>query len=204
MAPIRVYHHPISGHAHRVRLFLTLLQLPFEAIEIDITQGEQKKPEFLALNKFAQVPVIQDGDVTLADSNAILTYLALRHDPSGQWLPRDPLGAAQVQRWLSVAAGALANGPASARVNVLFNRPQDARCGEIAATLFKRMDDHLATQAFLVGTRPTIADVAMYTYTAHAPEGGVSLQAYSHLRAWLQRIEALPHFLGMVRNPALA
>ncbi|MEO8153754.1 MAG: glutathione S-transferase [Rhizobacter sp.] len=204
MTPIRVYHHPISGHAHRVRLFLSLLQLPFEAIEIDITKGEQKKPEFLALNSFAQVPVIQDGDVTLADSNAILTYLALRYDPSGQWLPREPLGAAQVQRWLSVATGALVNGPANARVNALFKRPLDARCGEIATALFRRMDDHLATQAFLVGPQPTIADVAMYTYTAHAPEGGVSLQDHARLRAWLQRIEALPHFVGMVRSPALA
>jgi glutathione S-transferase len=203
-APIRFYHHPISGHAHRVRLFLSLLGLPFEAIEIDITQGEQKKPEFLALNAFGQVPVIQDGDVTLADSNAILTYLALRYDDDRQWLPRDPVGAAQVQRWLSVAAGPLANGPATARVNVLFKRPQDPRCGEIAHALFKRMDEHLARQPFLVGTQATIADVALHTYTSHAPEGAVSLQPHPNLRVWLQRIEALPGYVSMVRHPALA
>ena len=204
MQAIRIYHHPLSGHAHRVRLFLSLLQLPFEAVEIDITKGEQKRPEFLALNAFGQVPVMQDGDVTLADSNAILTYLALRYDSSGQWLPRDPVGAARVQRWLSVAAGPLVNGPGNARVNALFQRPHDARCGEIAHTLFKRMDEHLATQAYLAGAQPTLADIALYTYTAHAPEGGVSLQPYAQLRAWLQRIEALPHFIGMLRKPALA
>ena len=204
MPSLRVYHHPISGHAHRVRLFLSLLNVPFEAIEVDITKGEQKKPEFLALNPFGQVPVSEDGEVTLADSNAILTYLALRYDASGQWLPRDPLGAARVQRWLSVAAGPLLNGPGNARVNVLFQRPQDPRCGEIASTLFKRMDDQLASQPFLAGAQPTIADIALYTYTAHAPEGGVSLQPYAHLRDWLQRIEALPRFIGMVRHPALA
>ena len=204
MQAIRIYHHPLSGHAHRVRLFLSLLQLPFEAVEIDITKGEQKRPEFLALNAFGQVPVMQDGDVTLADSNAILTYLALRYDRSGQWLPRDPVGAARVQRWLSVAAGPLVNGPGNARVNALFQQPHDARCGEIAHTLFKRMDEHLATQPYLAGAQPTIADIALYTYTAHAPEGGVSLQPYAQLRAWLQRIEALPHFIGMVRKPALA
>ena len=204
MAPIRFYHHPLSGHAHRVRLFLSLLQLPFETIEIDITKGEQKKPEFLSLNPFGQVPVIQDGEVTLADSNAILAYLALRYDTSGQWLPRDPMGAAKVQRWLSVAAGPLVNGPGNARVNVLFQRPQDPRCGEIANQLFKRMDEQLASQPYLAGALPTLADIALYTYTAHAPEGGVSLQPYAQLRAWLQRIEALPHFVGMVRHPALA
>ena len=200
---IRVYHHPLSGHAHRVRLFLSLLGLPFEAIEVDITKGEQKKPEYLALNPFGQVPVLQDGELTITDSNAILTVLALRYDASGQWLPRDPLGAARVQRWLSVAAGPLVNGPGSARVNVLFGRAHDPRCGEIATQLFKRMDEQLATQPWLAGAQPTIADIALYTYTAHAPEGGVSLQPYAQLRGWLQRIEALPRFVGMARNPAL-
>ncbi|HET7795886.1 MAG TPA: glutathione S-transferase [Rhizobacter sp.] len=204
MNTLRVYHHPLSGHAHRVRLFLSLLGLPFETIEVDITKGEQRQPEFVALNRFAQVPVLQDGDITLPDSNAILTYLALRYDTSGQWLPRDPVGAAQVQRWLSVAAGTLVNGPGNARVNVLFGRPHDPRCGEIATLLFQRMDDHLATQAWLAGAQPTIADIALYTYTAHAPEGGVSLQPYAHLRDWLERIEAWPRFVGMVRQPALA
>jgi len=203
-APIRVYHHPLSGHAHRVRLFLSLLALPFEAIEIDITKGEQKRPEFLSLNAFGEVPVIQDGGVTIADSNAILTYLAILYDESGRWLPRDAVGAAQVQRWLSVAAGPLVNGPGDARVNVLFGRPQNTRCGEIATALFKRMDEHLAAESYLAGAHATIADVALYTYTAHAPEGGVSLQPYAQLRAWLRRIEALPNFIGMVRSKALA
>jgi glutathione S-transferase len=201
---IRVYDHPLSGHAHRVRLFLSLLDLPFEAIEVDITKGEHKQPAFLALNPFGQVPVIQDGELTMADSNAILTYLALRYDASGQWLPRDPLGAARVQRWLSVAAGALVNGPGNARVNVLFGRAHDPRCEEVASQLFKHLEAHLAAHPWLAGAHPTIADIALYTYTAHAPEGGVSLQPYAHMRAWLQRVEALPRFIGMARNPALA
>lgn len=204
MTPIRFYHHPLSGHAHRVRLFLSLLKLPFEETLVDLTQGAQKRPEFLALNAFGQVPVIQDGDVTLADSNAILTYLALRYDDSGRWLPRDPVGAARVQRWLSQAAGPLVNGPGNARVNVLFKRPQDTRCADIAANLFQKMDAHLADAPFLAADHPTIADLALYSYTAHAPEGGVSLAPYPHLRSWLERIEALPGFVGMVRNPALA
>lgn len=204
MAAIRLYHHPISGHAHRVRLFLSLLDLPFEAIEVDLTKGEHKRAEYLALNPFGQVPVIQDGDVTLADSNAILTYLALRYDDSGRWLPRDPVGAAQVQRWLSVAAGPLVNGPANARINVLFKRPQDARCGEVAATLFQRMDAHLAKTPWLAAEHATIADIALYTYTSHAPEGGVSLEPYPHLRAWLERVEALPGYVSMMRSLEIA
>ena len=60
---------------------------------------------------------------------------------------------------------------------------------------------HLATRRFLTGDEPTIADVAMYSYTAHAPEGGVSLEPYRNVRAWLARFEALPGFVPMKRTP---
>jgi len=202
--PIRLHSFYISGHAHRAELFLSLLGLPFVKTEIDLVRGANKTPEFLALNPLGQVPVIQDGDVTLFDSNAILVYLALRYDPAGRWLPRDPLGAAHVQQWLSLAAGQLASGPARARANALFKRPAEPRCADIAAILFKRMESHLATQDFLAAATPTIADVALYSYTAHAPEGDLSLEPYPKLRAWLARVEALPGFVDVPREPAAA
>jgi glutathione S-transferase len=199
--PITLYTFSLSGHAHRVELFLSLLGLPFRKVEVDLRRGEQKTPEFLAMNPFAQVPVIQDGDVTVPDSNAILTYLALRYDDGGRWLPRDPVGAARVQRWLSIAAGSLVNGPARARASVLFGSPTDPRCADIAAQLFGRMETHLAHEAFLAAPHATLADVAFYSYTSHAPEGGISLAPYPNVRAWLERIEALPGFVDMARQP---
>ena len=201
--PIRLYTYSLSGHAHRAELFLSLLGLPFEKIEIDLVRGDQKSAQFLALNAFAQVPVIEDGDVAVPDSNAILTYLALRYDATGQWLPRDPLGAARVQRWLSVAAGSLASGPARARANVVFGRTMDPRCADITKMLFGLMDAQLAGQPFLAANAPTIADVAFYSYTAHAPEGGMPLSPFPHIRSWLARIEALPGFVGMKRSPVI-
>ncbi|MEP6875779.1 MAG: glutathione S-transferase [Burkholderiales bacterium] len=198
--PIRLHAHPLSGHAHRVELFLSLLGLPFEKVAVELTRAEHKSPAFLALNPFGQLPVIEDGDLVLADSNAILVYLALTHDAAGRWLPRDAIGAARVQRWLSVAAGQLASGPAAARVAVLFGRPLDQAPRDAAARLFALMEQHLATQPFFAAGHPTIADVALYSYTAHAPEGGVSLGPYPQLRQWLERIEALPHFVGLVRS----
>ncbi|MEP7101366.1 MAG: glutathione S-transferase [Burkholderiales bacterium] len=200
--PIRLFHHPLSGHVHRVELFLSLLGLPFEKLLVDLTKGETRTPDFLARNPFGQLPVIEDGDVTIADSNAILVYLARRYDASGAWLPVDAIGAAQVQRWFSVAAGPLAVGPAGARVAVLFGRPRDPAPAQTAHTLFAVMEAHLAQQAFLIGAAPTLADVSLYTYTAHAPEGGVLLDAYPKLRAWLARIEALPGFVDMRCHPA--
>lgn len=198
---IRLYRNAVSGHCHRVELFLSLLGLPFEKVELNFLKQEHKSPSFLALNPLGQIPVLQDGEVTLADSNAILVYLEGKYAP-GQWLPRDPVGAARVQRWLSLAAGPLAFGPAMARAIQVFSRPLDPQPAiERAHALLAHMDGELAATGWLVGTQPTLADVAHYAYVARAPEGGVSLKDYPAVRAWLARVEALPGFVPMVKTP---
>jgi glutathione S-transferase len=195
--PITFYGFPLSGHAHRVKLFLSLLGLPYDEIVIDLPAGAHKQPDFLALNPFGQVPVIDDGGTIVADSNAILVYLATRYADES-WLPRDAAGAAAVQRWLSVAAGQIAAGPCAVRLVTVFGYPLDhGRAKTIAEELFALMEAHLAGRSFLVGDRPTIADVAGYSYVAHAPEGGVPLEPYPHIRSWLDRIAALPGFVAM-------
>ncbi|MFJ4375281.1 glutathione S-transferase family protein [Pseudomonas japonica] len=199
---IKLYRHPLSGHAHRIELQLALLGLPVELVFVDLANGAHKAPEFLALNPFGQIPVIDDNGTVIADSNAILVYLAKRYG-NHQWLPEDPVGAARVQRWLSVAAGPVAYGPAAARLITVFNASFHA--DEVIArahTLLQVMEGELADRPFLAGATATIADVANYSYIAHAPEGNVSLQAYPNVRAWLQRIEALPGFVGMPRTAA--
>jgi glutathione S-transferase len=197
--PIRLYRHPLSGHSHRVELFLSLLGLPRELVDVDLSRP--RDPEFLAKNPFGQVPVIEDGDLTLADSNAILVYLATRYDAERRYLPNDLLATANIQRWLSVAAGQLAMGPAAARLVKVFGAPLDhERARAIADKLFGVLDQTLATRSHLVGSDVTIADIALYTYTAHAPEGGVSLEPYPHVRAWLERVESLPRFIPMRRT----
>ncbi|MEX3899116.1 glutathione S-transferase family protein [Paraburkholderia sp. BR10954] len=200
--PIKLYTTRLSGHGHRVKLFLTLLDLPFELIELDMKAGENRKPEYLALNPFGQVPTIQDGELTLFDSNAILVYLAKRYGDAS-WLPDDPLGAAAVQRWLSLAAGQIAYGPCAARLVTVFGAPLDhERAKQIAVKLFDVIDAELAGKPFVAGAHATIADIAAHTYIAHAPEGGVSLQPYPNIRAWLDRVEALPRFIAMPSTKA--
>ncbi|MEX3786780.1 glutathione S-transferase family protein [Paraburkholderia sp. BR14374] len=200
--PIKLYTTRLSGHGHRVKLFLSLLDLPFELIELDMKAGENRKPEYLALNPFGQVPTIQDGELTLFDSNAILVYLAKRYGDAS-WLPDDPLGAAAVQRWLSLAAGQIAYGPCAARLVTVFGAPLDhERAKQIAVKLFDVIDAELAGKPFVAGAHVTIADIAAHTYIAHAPEGGVSLQPYPNIRAWLSRVEALPRFIAMPSTKA--
>jgi glutathione S-transferase len=201
MNDIVLYRFPVSGHAHRVELLCSLLKLPVKLVDVNLVAGEQKKPDFLSKNPFGQVPVIEDGGATIADSNAILVYLASRYDKSGTWYPREPAAAARIQQWLSVAAGQLAAGPSTARAIKLFGLPLDhARAVNVATQLFGVLDQELAKRKFLTGATPTIADIAMYSYTAHAPEGGVSLEPYANIRAWLARIEALPGFVPMKRS----
>ncbi|MBV6825396.1 glutathione S-transferase family protein [Pseudomonas sp. PD9R] len=202
MQAIKLYNFPRSGHAHRVELMLSLLNLPTELIFVDLAKGAHKQPDFLALNAFGQVPVLDDQGVVLADSNAILVYLAQKYG-NGRWLPADPVGAAKVQRWLSVAAGPIAFGPARARLITVFGAPYNAdEVIPYAHTVLKVIDQELANTTYLAGSEPTIADVAAYSYVAHAPEGNVSLDDYANIRAWLARIEALPGFVGMPRTVA--
>ena len=201
--PIKLYRHPLSGHSHRAEMFIRMLGLPLTLIDVDLVNGEQRQAAFLSLNRFGQVPVIEDDGTVVADANAILTYLALRYGAE-HWLPREPLHAARVQQWLSQAAGALSRGAATARAINVFRLQRDTSAAvQEAHWLFVRVEAALADgkELWLAGgALPTIADIAMYTYTAHAPEGGASLDAYPAVRAWLERIEALPDFMPMARS----
>lgn len=199
---MKIHHHPLSGHSHRAVLFASLLGLNAELVEVDLKSGAHKKPEFLALNPFGQVPVLEDDGATIADSNAILVYLAKK---SGQraWLPEDARGAAAVQRWLSVAAGEIAYGPAAARLITVFGAGFNAEevIGRAHAVLNK-LEAHLAGRDWLAADHPTIADVAIYSYVARAPEGNVDLSAYPAVKGFLGRVEALPGFVPFVQTPA--
>jgi glutathione S-transferase len=192
---MKLYYHPLSGHSHRARLFLSLLGVAHELVLVDLKKREQKSPELLKLNRFGQVPVLQDGDTVISDSNAILVYLARSQDRQ-DWLPQTPRGEAAVQRWLSVAAGEIARGPASARLVTVFGAPLDAEDAiRRSHAILTLVDEELAAGAWLAAAHPTIADVALYSYISSAPEGNVDLSGYANVLAWLGRIEALPGFV---------
>jgi glutathione S-transferase len=198
---MKLYHHPLSGHSHRAHLFLSLLGIPHEMIEVDLAKAAQKARGFLKLNRFGQVPVLDDNGTIIADSNAILVYVAKTHGRS-DWLPEEPKAAAAVQRWLSVAAGQIAYGPAAARLITVFGAPFNAE--EVikrAHAVLKLIDEELTGQSWIAGATPTIADVALYSYIARAPEGNVNLGPYAQVKAWLARIEALPGFVPFRRTP---
>jgi len=194
---IKLYRFAMSGHCHRVQMFLSLINKEFELVDVDLPGGAHKKEDFLKHSPFGKVPVLADGETVIWDSNAILTYLARKYADES-WYPQDPETVAEIQKWLSVAAGDINNGPGAARLVRVFGATLDHdRAKSIAAGLFAVMEKHLADQDFLVGDGPTIADVACYSYSAKAPEGDVSLQPYPNIQAWLDRVEALAGFVEM-------
>ena len=193
---IRIHHFPKSGHAHRTLVFAKIAGIAHEAVFVDLAAGEHKTPAFLAMNPHGQVPVLQDGATIVSDSNAILVYLARKYAPD--WMPSDAEGEANVQRWLTLAAGEIAFGSCAARLITVFGAPLDADfAAATAAKAMQKLEDGLNGRDWLVGDRPTIADVATYSYTAHAPEGNVSLEPYPNVRAWIARFEALDGFEAM-------
>lgn len=193
---MKLYYYAPSGHAHRAALFLSLAGVPHELVNVDLAAGAHKHADFLAMNGFGEVPVLEDDGTIIADSVAILVYVARKIGPS-HWLPADPAQEAEVQRWLSVAAGKIAYGACAARLITVFGAPFDAEevIGRAHATL-SVIEQTLAARRWIAGTeQSSIADVALYSYIKRAPEGDVELSGYPDILTWLDRIEQLPGFL---------
>jgi len=196
---IKLYDFPLSGHAHRVRLMLSLLNLQYQCIPVKLEKGEHLQQPYTELNAFQQVPVLDDDGFIVRDSVAILCYLANKYDAN--WYPQDAQSIARVQEWLAVATKELATGPASARLVNVFKADLDHQALiEQSHKLMIIFNEHLEGREWLALDQVSIADIAAYSYIAHAPEGDVSLSRYSNINSWLARVEALPGFIAMDKS----
>ncbi|GAB4139321.1 MAG: glutathione S-transferase [Cyanobacteria bacterium J069] len=195
---IQLYGHELSGNSYKARLLLSLLHLDYEWHKVDLLQGAHKQPDFLALNPFGQVPVLVEGDLVLADAQAILVYLARQYGGEA-WLPLEPEPMSRVVRWLSTTAGEVRQGPESARLYHLFKATSInlERTLQKSEFILGQLDQHLATRIWLELDRPTIADVAVFPYVALAPDGQIDLTPYPNVLAWIDRVKQLPGFIGM-------
>jgi glutathione S-transferase len=148
-------------------------------------------------NPLGEIPVLEDGAKVLRDSQAILVYLA-RKFGGDNWLPVDAAGMAEVISWLMVAENEIARGPNDARLHDKFGFKLDLSLArEKARRIIGLIEGHLANREWLAFERPTIADVACMPYVALSPEGGISLKTYPRITGWIERIKALPGFVGM-------
>ncbi|MFZ6654953.1 glutathione S-transferase family protein [Undibacterium sp. TJN19] len=194
---IQLYEFAVSGNCHKVRLLLSLLGKQYQSIAVSGPQKEHKSAEFLRKNPFGQVPVLQDGEHQIRDSQAILVYLAKSYG-ADHWLPAAPAAMAAVIAWLSTAANEIARGPAALRVHYKFDRPINvAEAESISTNVLQVLQNRLQDHDWLAGTEISIADIAIYSYVALTPEARLDLQAYPAVRAWLSRIQSLPGYIGM-------
>ena len=195
---VTVYGMKASGNCYKLLLLLEQLQRPYRWVEVDSVNGQTRTPEFLAKNPNGKVPLLELADGRrLPESNAILCYLA----EGSRLLPADAWQRAQVLQWLFfeqyshepyvavarfVARWLPADHPRQAELPKLRERGHQA---------LAVMEQQLAKQDYLAGDAYTVADIALYAYTHEAPVGGISLESYPVIRAWLARIESQPGFV---------
>ena len=191
---MRLYDFHESGNGYKVRLLLNQLGIPYQRIELDILKGETRTPDFLAKNPNGRIPLLELDDGTrLAESNAILFYLAL----GTNFLPEDRLKQAQVLQWMFFEQ--YSHEPYVAVVRFWhFSGQAEAMAAEIPARMERGyqalgvMERHLGEADFFVGGRYSIADVALYAYTHVAEEGRFELDRFPRIQAWLGRVAGQP------------
>lgn len=197
MAKMKLYDFQISGNCYKVRLMLSLLNLDYNKINIDVINGESQTDEYKKINPRGLIPALIDGETIIWDSMAILSYLARRYG-GDSWFPQDALNLASVMQWLAVSENELLYGLARARAALVFKRPFNlAQCQDDANIGLMAMDQHLAGQQWLATQTPTIADIACYPYISLAHEGEVSLEPYPNVRRWMADLEALPNWIAI-------
>jgi glutathione S-transferase len=201
---MRLFDYLDSGNGYKVRLLCAQLGLAYQWTAVDIMKGETRTPEFLARNPNGRIPALQLDDGThLFESNAILWYLA----EGSRFLPESRLGRGQVLQWMFFEQYSHEPYVATPRFLVRHFPPDHPRRAELPARLEKGhaalavMEQHLAQHAFFVEERYGIADIALYAYTHVAPDGGLLLDDYPQVRAWLARVAAQPDYVELLTRP---
>ncbi|KZN69770.1 glutathione S-transferase family protein [Pseudoalteromonas luteoviolacea] len=197
MSDITLYSFTLSGNSHKIRHFLSILGLDYESKLLDVHQKEHKSTEFMALNPLGQVPVLIDNDVVICDSNAILVYLAEQYDKTGRWYPTGAKLRAEIQKFLSMSAGEVLNGPNLYRGIKHIGKPGDLESTyDRTINFFTYLNNFLSDKRYLAAEEPTIADIALYTYPKLAVKAGVSLSDFPFISAWFERIESGKYFVA--------
>ena len=199
---MKLYDYILSPSCYKVRLMAALTGAKLEIRPVDFHPGaEHRGPELLALNPAGSIPIIEDDDLILTESSAMLAYLAAKTAP--EWLGSGSAEeTARIQQWLSFSHRLTGN-LGGARLHEMLLRPGDigvlqangiAALRELEAGLFEQKMRGLR---FLASDRPTIADIACFPYVALAPDGGVSLDPYPTIRLWSRALRSLDGFIEM-------
>src|SRR5262245_45013295 len=175
MPSLKLHDLELSGNCYKVRLFCALLGIPLKLVPVDFIAGAHKRTPLIERNPFGEIPILEDGELVLRDSQAILVYLARKYGDE-TWLPTDAVGMAEVVSWLMVAENEIARGPNDARLHDKFGFKLDIEQARAKAVrIIGLLETWLGRHEWLAAGRATIADIACMPYVALAHEGGLSL-----------------------------
>lgn len=195
MSTLTLYGIWLSGPTYKAGLALSLMGQSFAYKHVDLRAGAHKQPDYLAINRFGQVPALVDGDLKLCQSGSILLYLA---DKFGKMGGKSAEEKARVREWLFWEFDRLASNIYRPRAIKRGFMKADDNVHQMylnqAGDALKVLDAALAKSDFLVGSEATIADVAVYGDVAYADEAAIDLAPYANVKAWMARVEKLPGF----------
>ncbi len=196
---MKLYNVAYSGNSYKVRLLLAHLGIPCEIVEVDILKGESRTAEFLKINPNGRTPVLEDNGFVLAESNAILAYLAR----GTRFLPEDRKAFALIFQWMFFEQYSHEPYIATSRFWLQHKADSPGKSALLASkrdgswAALKIMEDHLAKHDFFVGDY-SIADIALFAYTQVANEGGFPLDDFPKIRVWIERVRAQRGFVPML------
>jgi glutathione S-transferase len=197
---MRLYVDPITVNSRKVLAGLDLIGASFETVHVDYFKGEQKSASYTAINPNAALPTLVDGDLVLWESNAILMYAADKYDNESAY-PKNLRERADINRWLLWEASAwfpscytyLVENCVKPLLNQEADRDALDAENERFHKLAKILDARLSQEAWLVGAKPTIADIAVAAPMHLYPYQKLPLEAFSNIRRWMREgIESLP------------
>jgi len=198
MADYRLYAFGESGNSYKVALMLALTGSDWELIPVDFFNGETRQAAFReGVNEMGEAPVLLHEGRSLSQSGVILDYLVER---TGQFGPRDEDERREILRWILFDNHKFTSYYATLRFFVGLRKSGESPVTEFlrgrAKSAFAIVDKHLAGRDFMLGSRPTIADLSLAGYIFFDEETGMRLADYPHILAWRERIAALPGWKG--------
>jgi glutathione S-transferase len=199
MRIMKLYNVAYSGNSYKVRLLLAQLGISHEIIEIDILKGQSRTVDFLKINPNGRTPVLDDNGFVLAESNAILVYLA----HGTRYLPDDRKKSALIFQWMFFEQYSHEPYIATSRFWLQHKADSPEKVALLESkrdsgwAALKVMEDHLSKNDFFVDDY-SIADIALFAYTHVSHEGGFPLDQFPNIRKWIDRVKAQPGFVPMM------
>ncbi len=192
-----------SGHCYKVQLVCSLLDIDYQWIEIDLVKQEHLTADFLAISPQHKIPVlVTDDSEILLESNAIIHYLAKKHDKENRLIPTDDMAYAQMLQWQFYEQSQFQPPISLIRRVKLYQFPENhseeyQQKLSLTQTNLQRLNSYLENKQFLIAESLSLADISLFAYAHIAHHGGIELHEYPNVQKWINTIKNQNKFIEM-------